>query len=169
MPSSRWTEEDLQRHTGKRVRCTLAKNHAGPHGIAAFTVTMHIMTCGALFTPDNRAIEAPKRSKYRNVKVQVDGLSFDSKHEAQYWQELRLREKAGEITGLLRQVPFDLVTVNAEGDRLVVATYIADMAFNENGQMVVADAKGYRTQIYALKKKWLALQFGIIIREVYRK
>lgn len=135
--SSRWTEEDLQRHTGKRVA-------------------------------DIAASEAPK-ARYPNLKVQVDGFTFHSKHEAQYWQELRLREKAGEITGLVRQVPFDLVTVNSAGDRIVVATYIADMTFYEDGKLVVADAKGHLTQIYRMKRKWLEAQLGIIIREVYKR
>jgi len=46
------------------------------------------------------------RSKYRNRKTVVDGITFDSKREAARWQELKLLERAGEITELERQVEY---------------------------------------------------------------
>ena len=109
----------------------------------------------------------PPRSKYRNVKVQVDGYTFDSKREAQYWQECRLREKAGDITELRRQVPFELTTMASDGLSRVVCVYLADMTFKDrDGLLHVVDAKGLRTQIYKLKAKWLSLSLGITIEEV---
>jgi hypothetical protein len=44
-----------------------------------------------------------KPSKYRNVPVTVDGIRFASKREAAYYCELKLREKAGEVSGLSLQ------------------------------------------------------------------
>ena len=133
---------------------------------------------------DVRAVEArrlkqqdvAKPSKYRNVKVVVDGEKFDSKREAAYWQQLKVRERIGEIQGLERQVPFDLLCpyLQGSGDNRVVATYIADFTYrtfgpetwNPDGDLHVVDAKGRRTALYALKKKWLELQDGIVIEEV---
>ncbi len=37
------------------------------------------------------------------------------------------------------------------------------------GSLVVADTKGKLTDVYKLKRKWLRLQEGIEIREVYRR
>lgn len=47
--------------------------------------------------------------KYRNKKVEVDGILFDSKKEANRYMELKLLEKAGEITDLKRQVRYELI------------------------------------------------------------
>lgn len=45
-------------------------------------------------------------TKYNNTTVRVDGRLFDSKREAARWQELKLLERAGEITELERQVEY---------------------------------------------------------------
>lgn len=42
---------------------------------------------------------APKRPKYGNTKTQVDGMAFDSLHEARQYQELLLRLRAGADPG----------------------------------------------------------------------
>ena len=46
-------------------------------------------------------------SKYRNIKTEVDGIVFDSKAEARRYAELRLLEKANEISDLRLQYPFE--------------------------------------------------------------
>ena len=48
-------------------------------------------------------------NKYGNEKVYRDGMAFDSIREYQRWIQLKLLERAGEITGLERQVPFLLI------------------------------------------------------------
>ena len=53
-------------------------------------------------------------SKYHSKKITVDGEEFDSKKESRRWQELRLLEKTGEIQGLRRQAPFELVPESRE-------------------------------------------------------
>jgi len=47
-----------------------------------------------------------KPRKYRNEPTLVDGIRFDSKHEAKVYQELMLRVKAGELKNVLLQVAF---------------------------------------------------------------
>ena len=49
-----------------------------------------------------------KASKYHNQRVEIDGKKFDSKHEAEVYGELMLRQRAGELKLVLRQVPFEL-------------------------------------------------------------
>ena len=48
-------------------------------------------------------------SKYNSKKTVVDGQKFDSKKEANRYQELVLLEKAGVIKNLSRQVKFVLI------------------------------------------------------------
>lgn len=114
--------------------------------------------------------EPAKPAKYHNVKVVVDGERFDSKREAQHWQELKIRERAGDISNLRRQVPYDLrcpIDYNFEG-QAIVATYMADFVFvDKQGRTHVQDVKGGKsTALYQLKKKWLALQSNIEIEEI---
>lgn len=108
-------------------------------------------------------IEAPaKRSKYGNRRVEVDGIKFDSQHEATIYQELMLRVRAGELKAVLRQVSFDL----PGGIR-----YVADFVTIAPDMHVegVYDAKSSATKanrVYINKKKQMKACWGIEIREV---
>ena len=48
-------------------------------------------------------------NKYRNRRVTVDGISFDSVREAQRYRELKLLERSGKISGLELQKKFVLI------------------------------------------------------------
>lgn len=100
-----------------------------------------------------------RRSKYGNIKAEADGITFHSKAERGRWMDLRLMEKAGEISELQRQVRYPL-----EVNGLHVCDYIADMVYEKNG-LVVEDVKGYKTEIYRLKKKLMLAVHGIEIKE----
>lgn len=103
-------------------------------------------------------------AKYGNTKVEVDGVPFDSKREATRWQELRLLERAGEISDLRRQVRYELVP-KLPGERPV--DYIADFVYRDkNGNEVVEDVKGVRTPVYVIKRKLMLWRHGIRIQEV---
>ena len=134
----------------------------------SWTTEEYLAWCRKQQLPESASGKATKPSKYRNVKTVINGETFDSKREASYWQGLLAREAAGEITGLRRQVPFELRCPNGEGDgsSTIVAYYLADFVFWELGVQCVVDAKGKRTAMYQLKKKWLELQDGIVIEEV---
>lgn len=103
-------------------------------------------------------------SKYRNVKVRIGGVLFDSQREAEYWRGLQARAANGEITNLRRQVVFPLLCP-VEDRAVMVSHYVADFVYDEHGVQHVVDAKGHRTRMYLLKKKWLFLQDGIAIEE----
>ena len=116
-------------------------------------------------------VRADKKSKYRNRKVTVDGITFDSVKEANRWQELKLLEKAGEIYDLQRQVPFVVIPTQKDDNGKVIereVRYVADFTYKEKGSLVrvVEDAKGVRTKEYILKRKMLLWRCGIRIKEV---
>ncbi len=90
-----------------------------------------------------------------------DGVVFDSKGELARWEELRLLERAGEVSELRRQVRYDLAV---EGVK--VGTYVADFSYlDHKGRHVVEDFKGVRTPVYRLKKKLMLAIYGIHIHE----
>lgn len=107
------------------------------------------------------------RSKYHNRKLTVDGQTFDSGKEYRRFRELCLLERAGQIAGLQRQVKFELIPAQRIDGKVVerACSYVADFVYTENGQQVVEDAKGMRTQEYRLKRKLMLYIHGIRIRE----
>ena len=106
--------------------------------------------------------KAPQRgSKYGNRKTELDGLRFDSRHEADCYETLRLRGLAGKFYGLARQVTFFL-----PGG----VKYIADfVTLNADGTYTVIDAKSEATRkdkVYRLKRRQMEQCLGIEIEEV---
>ena len=106
-------------------------------------------------------------AKYHNRKVTRDGETFDSVKEYRRFCELRLLERAGAVTDLQRQVKFELIPAQRIDGKVVerACSYVADFVYTENGQQVVEDAKGMRTQEYRLKRKLMLWVHGIRIRE----
>ena len=106
-------------------------------------------------------------NKYHAKKVSKDGRTFDSKHEAGRYAELKLLQRAGKITDLRCQVSFLLIPAQYENGKCIErkCTYIADFTYRENGQFVVEDAKGLKTDVYRIKKKLMLEKYGIRIRE----
>ena len=122
----------------------------------------------------------PRRAKYGNVPFYVDGIKFDSKREALRFRDLRLMEAAGEISGLERQVKFELIPAQREPGKVGPrggtvkgkllereVAYIADFVYHDkNGALIVEDAKGERTKDYIIKRKLMLWLRGIRIKEV---
>lgn len=109
-------------------------------------------------------------SKYNSRKTVIDGITFDSKKEAKRYVELKNKQDEGEITDLRLQVPFELVpsfTIEIDGKKRKRRNirYIADFVYYENGQKVVEDVKGRKTEIYKLKKKLFEYKFKQTIKE----
>ena len=55
-----------------------------------------------------------KWNKYKAKKVEINGEVFDSKKEANRYQELLLLQRAGKIRDLQRQVKFELIPAQYE-------------------------------------------------------
>ena len=114
------------------------------------------------------------KSKYHNVKVHriVDGKTktIDSKREARRYDELRLLERSGQISGLKTQVRYRLIPSQRGPDGRVVerpCDYVADFVYTDKtGHTVVEDAKGRRTEAYIIKRKLMLYIYGIHIQEV---
>ena len=106
----------------------------------------------------------PKRSKYGATKTMVDGLLFDSKREAAYYSELKIREKAGEVTGVEMQRPFALLGSNG----MLMATFKADFCFWDNtaGRFRCIDVKGFDTPVGKLTRKMMKGLLGIDVEIV---
>lgn len=101
-------------------------------------------------------------SKYHAQRTKVDDITFASKKEAMRYRELKLLERAGEIQDLRLQVPYVLIEKSKYGRAI---KYVADFVYQENGQTVVEDSKGFKTDIYKLKKRLLAEKYDIEIKE----
>ena len=91
-----------------------------------------------------------------------DGQVFDSQKEYSRWCNLRLLERAGKITDLKRQIPYELIP-KQDGER--ACTYVADFVYYEDGKLVVEDCKGFRTEAYRIKRKLMLLVHNIKIKE----
>ena len=124
-------------------------------------------------------------SKYHSKKTTVDGIVFDSKREAQRYQQLKLMEKAGAICDLKRQVKYELIPAQYVDGKCVerAVTYTSDFEYyilkpypsrtvmvgpNEKtiGKHVVEDVKGMRTPDYVIRRKLMLYKYGILITEV---
>lgn len=103
------------------------------------------------------------RNKYGAKKVvSPEGQVFDSRKEYNRWCNLRLLERAGKISDLKRQVPYELIPKQV-GER--ACSYIADFQYYQDGNLVVEDCKGYRTEGYRIKRKLMLWVHDIKIKE----
>lgn len=98
------------------------------------------------------------RHKFNAKPCEYDGKKFDSKKEARYYLSLKKRQEAGEVLFFLRQVPFDL-----PGN---VKYRLDFLEFHSDGTVHAIDVKGFKTDIYILKKKQVEAVYPIIIEEV---
>lgn len=106
--------------------------------------------------------------KYHAKKTELDGITFDSRKEAQRYAELKLLERSGAIHNLRRQVRYELIPAQKKDGKTIerACHYIADFVYEENGKTVVEDVKGFRTKEYVLKRKLMLQVHGIEVREV---
>lgn len=127
------------------------------------------------------------KNKYYNKKTYTsDGIKHDSQKEATRWAELKLLQRAGEISDLQRQVEFELIPNQYEviervskktGKPLKAETklierkvcYIADFVYTDkNGKRVVEDTKSEITQtpVFVVKRKLMLFVHGIKVKIV---
>ena len=100
-------------------------------------------------------------NKYGAKKTLVGDQRFDSQAEAKRYTELKLLERANEIKGLNKQVPFTLKV----GTK-VIGKYLADFVYKRGDKVVVEDVKGFKTPLYRWKAKHFEAQFGYAITEI---
>lgn len=110
-----------------------------------------------------------KQSKYKNKKVVRDGIRFDSAKEGNYYLKLQLMQESGLIRDLELQKKFVLqkgFKLNGKTRREI--SYISDFYYFDIKQdkWVVVDIKGFKTDVYKLKKKLFEYKYGIEIEEI---
>lgn len=125
-------------------------------------------------------------TKYNATKVTIDGHTFDSKHEANRYLELKLLVRAGQIRDLELQkefvlIPNQYITQERYGkngrrlkDKQILleqkCVYRADFVYVDctTGMTIVEDTKSIatRTPEYIIKRKLMLAKYGIRIREV---
>lgn len=94
-------------------------------------------------------------SKYKNVKVKLDGITFDSKKEAVHYAYLKSLEKRGIITDLQLQTKLDF---KIDGKKIF--TYKPDFEYNDEFGHHIVDVKGIQTPVFKLKKKLIEAQYN---------
>lgn len=131
--------------------------------------------------------------KLNNQSIVIDGIEFDSKKEGNRYCELKLLQRSGQISNLECQKRYELIPAQYEtvetGEYYKVGVkkgqpktkqvcieqsvvYIADFVYQENGQTVVEDVKGFRDTAsatyakFVLKRKMMLWIHGIKIKEV---
>lgn len=96
--------------------------------------------------------------KYNAVKVEFDGIRFDSKKEGKYYNELKLRVQAGEVIFFLRQTPFHIGGGTA---------YRVDFQeFHSDGTVHFIDVKGFKTKEFIKAKKQVEALYPVEIEIV---
>lgn len=102
-----------------------------------------------------------KKSKYNNKKTEIDGITFDSKKEAEYYSMLKILKQAEEIKDFGLQPRYELQPkFSKNGKKYRAITYIADFVIvNNDGTTEVVDVKGVETQVFKIKKKMFEYQY----------
>lgn len=107
------------------------------------------------------AFEKENKTKYCSTSITIDGHTFPSRKEADFYSELKIRERAGEISDLVLQPRFLLQdSFEYHGKVYSKMEYVADFQYVENGRIVVVDTKGFVTDVYRLKKKLFLYKYG---------
>lgn len=125
----------------------------------------------------------------KQIKDPATGYVFDSKSEFTRWCELRLLERAGRISGLRRQVKYELIPSQREESTEVYKAgpqkglpkpgaviekacfYVADFEYcDADGKLVVEDTKGCKKgaayDLFVVKRKLMLWVHGIKVKEV---
>lgn len=124
--------------------------------------------------PQKKGVKS--RPKYGNVKTTINGITFDSKKEAERYLVLMDELKQGKIRNLHLQ---EAITITPsymlpDGTKIRAMTYVTDFTYERRHDLaykqvgwfkVHEDVKGRRTQVYINKKKALEDR-GIFITEV---
>ena len=111
-------------------------------------------------------------NKYKNIKMKIDGIKFDSQKEAKRHEELKLLLSGGKISNLELQPKFVLQSgflnkITNRKERAI--NYIADFQYRDGvGNLIVEDVKGMKTDVYKLKRKMFLAKYQdeIIFREI---
>lgn len=95
--------------------------------------------------------EETNKNKYRNYRIIINGIKYDSKKEYDRHSILKIKEKAGEISELKFHEPCMNIILQ-ENPQI---KYEPDFCYIENNIYIIEDVKGYQTKEFKLKKKMI--------------
>lgn len=105
--------------------------------------------------------------KYRNKKVIVDNITFDSIAESRRYLELNTLFMCGTIVDLVLQPQFILAeSCIIKGRKKPPLRYKADFSYKKDGIVIVEDVKGMLTKEYIIKRHLMKTVHGIDIVEI---
>ena len=114
--------------------------------------------------------------KYHNKKTVVDGIKFDSKLEAERYEQLKILERAGVIRDLELQPEYELIpSFRKNGKTWRRTLYKADFRYilAEDDSYIIEDVKGSTaviTDVFRLKQKLFEYKYPeLSIKIVTRK
>lgn len=119
-----------------------------------------------------------KLAKYKNKKVSINGIIFDSQKEASHYWDLWVRQENGEIRDLMpntetkKKKVFELIPPQKGGKRNELAVkYIPDFYYYDNlkKEWVVEDVKSEMTRKlpdYVIKRKLMKWVHHIEVTEI---
>ena len=132
-----WTVEDVLKHNAK-INENVSKN--------SFNIK------------SDKVYISEKKNKYNAKKIEIDGVKFDSRKEADFYCELKIKLQAKQIKGFCRQAQFVLSnSINYKADFIV---------FNNDDTTDIIDVKGFPTDVYKIKKKLFEEKYNLKIIEV---
>ncbi|MBQ4815794.1 DUF1064 domain-containing protein [Bacillus pumilus] len=107
-------------------------------------------------------------NKYGARKTIVDGITFDSKAEAKYYQQLKWLKQAKQIKDFSLQPRFELQEAFKKNDKTFrKIEYIADFEItNLDGSKEVIDIKGMETKEFAIKRKLYERKFDTPLKVI---
>src|SRR5690625_4452815 len=117
---------------------------------------MKRMTADEYLSLGNRS-----KSKYKNITVVMDGYTFASKLEANYYAQLKLRQRSNDIL-FFRVHPRYLLQPSFEkdGKKYRKIEYVGDFEIHHtDGYIEVVDTKGTITAVFRMKEKMFHKKF----------
>jgi hypothetical protein len=112
--------------------------------------------------PSKNGVGVPGTTqKYHNKKTVVDGISFDSKKEADEYHRLKTLKQRGIVTHLELQPKFELQrSFVKNGIRYRAIYYVADFRVKYNDSRIeIIDTKGFKTKEFLIKQKLFEFKY----------
>ena len=90
-------------------------------------------------------------NKYKNKKVKLNGRTFDSKAESEFYQMLIYHK-----INFKCQAKYEIRVNN-----ILICNYYADFVVEAKNKQYVVDVKGYQTREFVIKRKLMKAVYGI--------
>lgn len=114
------------------------------------------------------AVDLAKANKFGAVKTKVDGITFDSKLEARFYEFVKQLKKEGKIKDFEMQSRFEIFPAYVFNDKKIrKIEYVADFIVrHHDGEFEVIDVKGVETDVFKIKRKLFEHRYKFPIKSV---